>query len=144
MQIVSTNEDSSLNWRKQYAYIEDIGDRRGYTSDIVGFCSGIGDMLHLVKYYTSTTPDNILAKYILALEVVHGTDSHDGLDPTFVPDWRTAADDPSFQGAQDHERDAVYFNPAVSQGKSDSLGTLGQFIYYDAFVTHGPGDAGAV
>ena len=34
----------------------------------------------------------------------------------------------------------MYFNPAVSQGKSDGLGTLGQFIYYDALVMHGPGD----
>lgn len=139
MQIVSTNENSSLDWRDQYKYIEDIGDGRGYTGGIVGFCSGTGDMLRLLEYYKSTT-DNILAPYIPALEAVNGTDSHDGLDPTFVPDWQTAADDPSFQRAQDHERDDVYFNPAVSQGNSDGLGTLGQFIYYDALVMHGPGD----
>jgi chitosanase len=44
-----------------------------------------------------------------------------------------------FQKAQDDERDRVYFNPAVSQGKADGLPALGQFIYYDAIVMHGPG-----
>lgn len=137
MQIVGTNEYSDPDWRKQYKEIEDIHDGRGYTAGIIGFCSGTGDMLDLVKYYTSIEPDNILARYIPALEAVNGSDSHDGLDPTFVPDWETAAADLSFQQTQDHERDRVYFNPAVSQGKSDGLGALGQFIYYDAYVMHG-------
>lgn len=35
MQIVSTNENSSLDWRAQYTYIEDIGDGRGYTAGSV-------------------------------------------------------------------------------------------------------------
>ena len=34
----------------------------------------------------------------------------------------------------------MYFDPAVDQAKADGLGTLGQFIYYDAMVMHGPGD----
>lgn len=33
----------------------------------------------------------------------------------------------------------MYFDPAVNQAKSDGLGALGQFIYYDAIVMHGPG-----
>jgi chitosanase len=76
----------------------------------------------------------------LALEAVNGSDSHDGLDPGFEPDWKAAAEDAAFGDAQDHERDRLYFNPAVAQGKSDGLGTLGQFTYYDALVMHGPGD----
>ena len=96
-------------------------------------------MLHLVEYYTATT-DNILAPYIPALEAVNGTDLLRRARPDLCTGLATTADDPSFQRAQDHERDDVYFNPAVSQGKSDGLGTLGQFIYYDALVMHGPGD----
>ncbi|MGZ7265331.1 chitosanase, partial [Streptococcus pyogenes] len=38
------------------------------------------------------------------------------------------------------ERDRVYFDPAVAQAKADGLSTLGQFVYYDAMVMHGPGD----
>ncbi|GAA2644438.1 chitosanase [Paractinoplanes durhamensis] len=137
MQIVSAAENSSLNWRAQFAYIEDIGDGRGYTAGIIGFCSGTGDMLELVEAYTATKPSNVLAKYLPALRNVDGTDSHSGLDPNFTKDWKTAAADTVFQAAQEAERDRVYFNPSVRDGKSDGVRALGQFAYYDASVMHG-------
>ncbi|MCI3273999.1 chitosanase [Streptomyces cylindrosporus] len=140
MQLVSSAENSSLDWKAQYKYIEDIGDGRGYTAGIIGFCSGTGDMLDLVQLYTDRKPGNVLAKYLPALRQVNGSDSHDGLDPNFPKDWRKAAQDSAFQQAQNDERDRVYFNPAVKQGKTDGLGTLGQFTYYDAIVMHGDGD----
>jgi chitosanase len=137
MQIVSAAENSSLDWRAQFSYIEDIGDGRGYTAGIIGFCSGTGDMLELVQAYTNTKPSNVLAKYLPALRTVDGTASHTGLDPNFTRDWRTAAADPVFQAAQEAERDRVYFNPSVRDGKSDGVRALGQFAYYDAAVMHG-------
>ncbi|MEV0911893.1 chitosanase [Streptomyces hokutonensis] len=140
MQLVSSAENSSLDWKAQYKYIEDIGDGRGYTAGIIGFCSGTGDMLDLVQLYATRKPGNVLAKYLPALRSVNGTDSHSGLDPNFPKDWRTAAQDTVFQQAQNDERDRVYFNPAVSQGKTDGLRVLGQFTYYDAIVMHGDGD----
>ncbi|MER5519468.1 MULTISPECIES: chitosanase [unclassified Streptomyces] len=140
MKLVSSAENSSLDWKAQYKYIEDIGDGRGYTAGIIGFCSGTGDMLDLVQLYTDRKPGNVLAKYLPALRRVNGTDSHSGLDPNFPADWRKAAQDTAFQQAQNDERDRVYFNPAVQQGKTDGLGTLGQFAYYDAIVMHGDGD----
>ncbi|MEU9393300.1 chitosanase [Streptomyces sp. NPDC048324] len=140
MQLVSSAENSSLDWKAQYKYIEDIGDGRGYTAGIIGFCSGTGDMLDLVQLYTDRKPGNVLAKYLPALRDVNGSDSHDGLDPNFPKDWRKAAQDSAFQQAQNDERDRVYFNPAVKQGKADGIGTLGQFAYYDAIVMHGDGD----
>ncbi|WP_323187994.1 chitosanase [Streptomyces sp. NBC_01264] len=139
MQIVSSAENSSLNWKAQYKYIEDIDDGRGYTAGIIGFCSGTHDMLELVEYYTQIKPGNVLAKYLPALRKVDGSDSHAGLDPNFTKDWVKAASDSDFKKAQDHERDRVYFNPAVKQGKSDGVGVLGQFTYYDAIVMHGDG-----
>ncbi|GIE74720.1 hypothetical protein Aph02nite_06700 [Actinoplanes philippinensis] len=137
MQIVSAAENSSLNWRAQFSYIEDINDGRGYTAGIIGFCSGTGDMLELVEAYTATKPSNVLAKYLPALRSVNGTSSHSGLDPNFTKDWKTAAADPVFQAAQESERDRVYFNPSVRDGKSDGVRALGQFAYYDASVVHG-------
>lgn len=139
MQLVSSAENSSLNWKAQYKYIEDIGDGRGYTAGIIGFCSGTGDMLDLVELYTRREPGNVLAKYLPALRKVNGTDSHSGLDPNFKKDWASAASDSAFKQAQNDERDRVYFDPAVSQGKADGIGTLGQFAYYDAIVMHGDG-----
>ncbi|WP_427924820.1 chitosanase [Streptomyces sp. cg40] len=140
MKLVSSAENSSLDWKAQYKYIEDIGDGRGYTAGIIGFCSGTGDMLDLVQLYATRKPGNVLAKYLPALRSVNGTDSHSGLDPNYPKDWRTAAQDTVFQQAQNDERDRVYFNPAVSQGKTDGLRALGQFTYYDAIVMHGDGD----
>lgn len=140
MQLVASAENSSLNWKAQYAYIEDIGDGRGYTAGIIGFCSGTGDMLSLVEYYTKISPNNVLAKYLPALREVNDTDSHAGLGTAFVNDWKAAAKDLNFQKAQDHERDTDYFNPAVNQAIADGVHALGQFIYYDAIVMHGPGN----
>jgi chitosanase len=139
MEIVCSAENSSLDWKAQYKYIEDIDDGRGYTAGIIGFCSGTGDMLELVELYADRKPNNVLQKYLPALRRVNGSDSHSGLDPNYTKDWKTAAKDTVFQQCQNDERDRVYFNPAVSQGKADGLRTLGQFCYYDAIVMHGPG-----
>ncbi len=140
MQLVSSAENSSLDWRAQFGYIEDIGDGRGYTAGIIGFCSGTSDMLALVEAYTRRAPNNRLARYLPALRNVNGTASHAGLDPNYPADWRAAAADAGFQQAQEDERDRVYFNPSVEQAKADGLRALGQFAYYDAIVMHGPGE----
>lgn len=137
MQLQSSAENSSLDWKAQCQYIEDIGDGRGYTAGIIGFCSGTGDTLDLVELYTGREPGNVLATYLPALRRVDGSDSHDGLDPGFPGDWRGAARDAEFRRAQDDERDRVYFGPAVRQGKADGLRVLGQFAYYCAVVMHG-------
>jgi chitosanase len=140
MELVSSAENSSLDWKAQFAYIQDIHDGRGYTGGIIGFCSGTSDMLQLVTAYTRTEPSNPLAEYLPALRAVNGTASHKGLGAPYVAAWKLAATDPVFQAAQDKERDDVYFNTAVNQAKADGLGDLGQFAYYDAMVMHGPGN----
>ncbi|MPY61539.1 chitosanase [Streptomyces spongiae] len=139
MRLVSSAENSSLSWEEQYAYIEDIADGRGYTGGIIGFCSGTSDMLALVELYTERVPDNPLAPYLTALSAVDGSDSHEGLDPGLPTAWKKAAATAAFRKAQRDERDRVYFDPAVESGREDGLGTLGQFVYYDALVMHGPG-----
>jgi chitosanase len=140
MELVSSAENSSLDWKAQYKYIEDIKDGRGYTAGIIGFCSGTGDMLDLVTLYDQRKPNNALSKFLPALRKVNGTASHTGLGSAFTSAWVTAAKDSVFQQAQNDERDRVYFNPSVNQAKTDGLRALGQFIYYDAIVMHGPGD----
>ncbi|MFJ2867744.1 chitosanase [Kitasatospora sp. NPDC087314] len=139
-QLVSSAENSSLDWKAQFAYIEDIKDGRGYTAGIVGFCSGTGDMLDLLEHYEKLKPGNPLSKYLPALRKLDGSASHAGLDPSFTADWKKSAQDPVFQQAQVDERDRVYFSPSVMQAQTDGLHALGQFIYYDAIVMHGPGN----
>jgi chitosanase len=145
MQLVSSAENSSLDWKAQYGYIEynvehNEKENRGYTAGIIGFTSRTHDMLELVRYYVRIAPGNVLTPYLPVLEKVDGTPSKQGLGRPFEEAWKAAAKDAKFREAQDHERDRVYFDPAVDQAKADGLQELGQFLYYDAIVMHGPGD----
>ncbi len=135
--LVSSAENSTLNWRGQYGYIEDIQDGRGYTGGIVGFCSGTSDLLAVVVEYTKRQPHNVLAPYLPALRAVDGSDSHAGLDPGFTAAWKKAAADPIFQRVQEDERDSMYLIPSLALAQQDGLRALGQFAYYDAAVMHG-------
>jgi chitosanase len=139
MELVSSAENSTLDWRSEFDYIQDIGDGRGYTAGLIGFCSGTGDMLQLVRMYVAARPRDPLARFLPALRRVNGTASRRGLGAPFVAAWRRAARDRVFRRMQMVELDRVYFDPAVRRAKADGLGTLGQFIYYDAIVMHGPG-----
>ena len=146
-ELVSSAENSSLNWRKQYGYIEynvehNAAENRGYTGGLIGFTSRTGDMLGLVRYYRGLHPrSKRLTHFLPALKRVNGSPSRRGLGKPFVRAWEAAGHTAKFQAAQDHERDRIYFCPAVRTGRADGLGTLGQFIYYDALVMHGPGSS---
>ncbi len=145
MQLVSAAENSSLDWKAQYGYIEynverDPDENRGYTGGTIGFTSRTHDMLKMVRYYDKIAPNNFLTPFLPSLEKVDGTSSVSGLGEPFVKAWKAADTDPKFREAQDRERDRVYFEPAVSQAEADGLLELGQFVYYDAIVMHGPGN----
>ncbi|WP_284043205.1 chitosanase [Actinoplanes sp. M2I2] len=135
--LISSAENSTLGWRGQFGYIEDIGDGRGYTGGIVGFTSGTADMLAVVTTYAKRKPGNVLQRYLPALRAVNGSDSHAGLDPGFPAAWRAAAKDPVFQKVQEDARDAYYFAPSMRIARDDGLRALGQFAYFDAAVMHG-------
>ncbi|MBB2946171.1 chitosanase [Actinoplanes lutulentus] len=138
LKLVASAENSTLNWRASYGYIEDIGDGRGYTGGLVGFTSGTADMLGVVAEYTRRKPSNKLARYLPALRSVNGSDSHSGLGSGFTKAWKASATDSVFRGVQEDARDRTYFDPAVRLAQTDGLRALGQFAYYDAAVMHGP------
>ncbi|MEV3992891.1 chitosanase [Streptomyces sp. NPDC049837] len=138
-QILGSAMNSTKDWRTLYGHIADGDDGDGYCGGVIGFCSGTKDMRILVESYTKDHPDNGLAEYLPALRAVDGTDSHEGLGAGFVEAWQAESEKPAFREAQDKIRDTMYFQPAVDLAKLDGLGTLGQFIYYDAMVFHGPG-----
>lgn len=144
-QILCSAENSSLNWRAQYGYIEynvekNSAENRGYTAGIMGFTSKTHDMYVLVNNYVRAAPtNNPLKPYLPALRRVDGTSSRKGLGSGFVRAWRAAAMDARFRAAQDRLADTMYFRPAVNRAIADGLGPLGQFAYFDAMVMHGPG-----
>lgn len=47
--LVSSAENSDMDYSLQYGYIEDIGDGRGYTGGIIGFTTGTGDLPDVVE-----------------------------------------------------------------------------------------------
>lgn len=143
--VVSSAENSTLEWEKQYGYLEydvegDEEENRGYTGGIVGFTSRTHDMLTLVEQYTAAKPDNPLEPYLPALRAVDGSSSRTGLGDDFVAAWKKAAQDPAFQAAQRDLADTMYYRPALRQALADGLRPLGQLAYADAIVVHGPGD----
>src|SRR5271154_3015029 len=110
MELVSAAENSSLDWKAQYAYVEynvegNEAENRGYTAGIIGFTSKTHDMLELVQYYDKIAPGNVLSPYLPALRKVDGTSSQAGLGKPFERDWKIAGEEPNFRQAQDHERD---------------------------------------
>src|SRR5580704_2328751 len=71
MQLVSAAENSSLDWKAQYAYIEynvehNAEENRGYTAGIIGFTSRTHDMLELVEHYQTLKPSNPLTPFLPA------------------------------------------------------------------------------
>ena len=51
-------------------YAENIKDGRGVTFGFIGFTTGTYDGNILIKHYTTMNPNNVLAKYIPALNVI--------------------------------------------------------------------------
>jgi chitosanase len=147
LQITSTAENSTKDWTTAYPYIEDIKDGRGYTAGIVGWCSGTGDMLELIKRYNTASPNNGLTKFTDELTTImtypydqRPAKSHELLDGQgFVAAWKAEAGKATFQKAQRDERDKVYYIPALDQAKKDGVGPLGLAELYDISVNHGPG-----
>ena len=138
--LVSSAENSTIDYENEYGYIEDIGDGRGYTAGIIGFTSATGDLLDVIELYSAIEPDNPLAPFIPALKACLHTDSHTGLGNPFVRAWKNAAKSKAMRKAQNEIVNREYLEPAVKAALEDGLGPLGQYIYYDAMVVHGPGD----
>lgn len=138
--LVSSAENSTTDYRSTYRYLEDIGDGRGYTAGIIGFTSATGDLLEVVRRYVALKPKgNPLKKYLPALEAVLGSDSHRGLGSAFEKAWKRACRDDEMVRAQDAVLEEQYLRPALRAANEDGLSPLGQFVYYDALVVHGPG-----
>jgi chitosanase len=128
-----------------YGAIEDLGDGRGLTAGIAGFCSGTGDLLDVVRDYTHRRPANPLAKYLprlreLAAKSDPGVKGLDG----FCELWKSLSQDPvqgpDFRAAQDAVLQKDYYVPALAKaGRLGIRSALGKAILYDSIIQHGGG-----
>ena len=142
MQLVSSAENSSLDWKAQYKYIEDIGDGRGYTAGIIGFCSGTGDMLDLVELYTQAQARTTCSrKYLPALREVDGTRLARGPRPGLHRGLEDGRPGPGLPAGPERRARPGLLQPGGQPGQgATACGALGQFVYYDAIVMHGAGN----
>jgi chitosanase len=128
-------------------YAENIKDGRGITFGFIGFTTATYDGNILIKHYTTMNPDNVLAKYIPALDAIdngpHNDDAdHDGNNAVtgldnFIQDVNSI-NDPLWAQAQLWLFNSMYWDIAV--GQANSIGaqyevTLG--VIYDANGRHG-------
>ncbi|KAJ3237351.1 hypothetical protein HDU81_009573 [Chytriomyces hyalinus] len=72
------NLDGVVPWYKAYSYIQNIGDGRGFTTNIVGFCSGTGDYLIFLQNLLKISPCHPLTKYIPDVRKLSDTPSLNG------------------------------------------------------------------
>ena len=139
----------------KYAYCENIGDGRGYTSGRAGFCTGTGDALEVLRCFDAsfgTGGANKLHKYVPALAAIGDklvatghpqadTRAIDAIGP-YAADWISSANDPStaaaFDACQDRITSRLYFEPGLEVAKRWGLTTaLAKAALYDAEINHG-------
>ncbi|PWU15876.1 MAG: hypothetical protein C5B49_11240 [Bdellovibrio sp.] len=137
LRLVSIAENGTTEWWKKYSYIEDIGDGRGFTLNIVGFCTGTGDFLWLVKDLERFAPHHPLVSFERALEKVNGSDSHAGLTglPRLVSTLNRDAD---YLHATWDAIVHFYWGPAMRMAESLDLKTvLSKGQLYDILLNMG-------
>ncbi|MGZ3691116.1 MAG: chitosanase [Pseudobdellovibrio sp.] len=139
-EVVSVFENSTTHI--QYDYIENIHDGRGYTAGKVGFTTGTGDLIEVVKLYLKTNKNEELESLvpILKEKAEKYTDDVTGLEK--LPDiWKECAKDPNFIKAQDEVADQMYRQPARRYLLKYKLKTaMAYLVFYDTIVQHGNGD----
>ncbi|KAJ3023307.1 UNVERIFIED_CONTAM: hypothetical protein HDU68_008671 [Siphonaria sp. JEL0065] len=70
-----SNYDGVIPWFNAYPYIQNIGDGRGYTTNIVGFCSGTGDLLDMLTNLQKLEPCNPLLEYVPDIAALSAAES---------------------------------------------------------------------
>lgn len=136
MSLVSIAENSTTEWWKNYNYVENIGDGRGMTVSLVGFCSGTHDLLWVFNNLRKINPSHQLLKYIPVLLKIDGTDNTRGLE-TLKQDlekygdiyWRKAVWDGILY---------FYWTPAMNFAEKLKVqSALGKGFLFDLALNHG-------
>ncbi|KAJ2856077.1 hypothetical protein J3B02_001812 [Coemansia erecta] len=135
----TTNGDTGFH----YDYCENLGDGRGFTAGIAGFCTGTGDAWDVIQEYHKLSGDNDdFSSMDSTLEKLanDGSDSTSGIG-NYCSLWKKLGkSDANFQKAQDNIRDQLYFDP--SQKYAATLGlklSITQGQLYDTGIQHGTG-----
>lgn len=119
-----------------YAYVENLGDGRGYTVTQYGFCTYNSEVTQVINRYLAYAPDTPLKRFVAELpphkwsgQELHG----------FPAAWRKEIKVSKLLGrACDEEADMLYFRPAVEAAAAIGIhSAIGQSIFYDTLLQHG-------
>jgi chitosanase len=121
-----------------YAYVEDLGDGRGYTVTQYGFCTYNDEVAQVINRYVQHVPDTHLKKFLPHLPPASDGTSTKAL-AGFPAAWRKEIKASPFLGiACDDEADMLYLRPALAAAASADVTTaIGKAIFYDTWLQHG-------
>lgn len=119
-----------------YAYVEDLGDGRGYTVTQYGFCTYNSEVAQVIQRYAAHVPETPLKRFLAELPPAKW--SHQNLDG-FAHVWRHEINASEFLGsACDEEADVLYFYPAIESAAAVGVTSpIGMAIFYDTLLQHG-------
>ena len=119
-----------------YAYVENLGDGRGYTVTQYGFCTYNNEVAQVIGRYAKVVPDTDLRRYLP--ELPPQSDGRSRL-AGFAAAWRKEVQRSEQLGtACDEEADELYFRPAVNAATAAGVTSpIGKAIFYDTWLQHG-------
>lgn len=141
LQLVSIAEYSSTDWRNSVNIIDNLGDGRGYTIGLVGFCTGTGDFLEVLKFLREIDPVHLLLVFIPVIEKIlksGNVGSVVGLEKLPAVMRRVGKNNKSFMKATWFMLKKLYWKPALVFCEEYQLKSeLARYIVYDTIVNFG-------
>lgn len=121
-----------------YAYVEDLGDGRGYTVTQYGFCSYNSEVAQVINRYAQDVPDTPLTRFLPHLPPLADGTSTTAL-AGFPEAWRKEIEASDLLGiACDEEADQLYTRPALAAAEAAGVrSAIGKSIFYDTWLQHG-------
>ena len=110
--LVACPENSTTNWPKAYGFAKWLGDGRGMTFGLVGFCSGTGDGVLVLEGTARRQPGHRLARYVAAMRKTRG-ESRTGL-AGLEEAVRASGADTAFREAQWEVASKLYWEFAAA------------------------------
>ncbi len=123
-----------------YAYVEDLGDGRGYTVTQYGFCTYNTEVTQVIERYARLVPNTDLKRFLPRLPPL-ATGKADALSD-FPAAWRGEfkADAEYLVIACDALADRLYLHPALKAAAAAGIhSAIGDSIFYDTWLQHGAG-----
>ncbi|KAF7986061.1 hypothetical protein HWV62_41444 [Athelia sp. TMB] len=143
-----TNVFENGNTKMGYAYVQALGDGRGYTCGYIGFTTGTNDANYVVQQFNKRFPKStVFAKYTKELERLSALpycDNKNARNDTsglqgFPKVWADqACHNPDFVETQLDTGRAMYVEPAMRfAAQYNVTSPLGFALFYDTIIQHG-------